>query len=158
MEPTALTEAVHTALVETARKGLPKSTAAKMVGIGRKSLYRWLDRGQDDLEAGRDTAYSRFAAEYGRAEARWEEEMLELVARAAEENSQNWAAAMTALERRNPREYGRRDTTVIEGGERPVQLVEISNPEVRELSLRLLELTAAPRELEEGEYRELPDD
>lgn len=73
--------------------------------------------------------------------------MVSRVVTAAEE-PKNWPAAMTILvERTRPHKFGRRDTQVIEGGDKPIKnvtLAILSSPEALEASNDLLRQLARP--------------
>ena len=93
--------------------GVTKLLAAQAAGIGRSTLYEWLDTKQDFYEA-------VMKAE-GEAAARWNG----VIEKAAREG--NWTAAAWKLERLYPRLYGKQ-VHEITGGEKPVE-VEIQWPE-----------------------------
>lgn len=148
-----LTPQRHTAIVEAMRKGLYVTTAAAVCRVSRRTLFRWLELGERDYEAGEDTGYARLFEDVRAAEAEFEAEMVAAVRKAAKE-PHNWAAAMTMLERKWPDRFGRRDTTVLEGGERPAIVVNVGDPEVRDLTrglLRKLASTGPDLQLIEGE-------
>jgi transposase-like protein len=148
-----LTPSRHKAIVEALRQGLYIATTARLVGVSRDSLFRWLKAGEADAEAGRDTGYARLYLDASEAQAQFEAEMVGLVANAARANPQNWPAAMTILERMHPDRFGRRDTTVLEGGDRPAIVVNVGDPETRELTrglLRRLSQPGPPAALPEG--------
>ena len=81
-------------LLETILRGVPAKWAARRVGIGERMYYHWLQ----DKPA--------FAAMVEATEARRMEYLTELVMLAAPDN---WAAAMTLLERLHPADFGRKD-------------------------------------------------
>jgi hypothetical protein len=82
------------ALLETVMRGVPPKWAARRVGIGERMYYRWIQERPD------------FAAMVEAVEARRMEYLTELVMLAAPDN---WAAAMTMLERLHPADFGRKD-------------------------------------------------
>jgi len=139
-----LTPERHAAVVAAQRRGLYLSTTAKIIGISERTIRRWFELGERDADADVDSGYSRLYLEAHKASAEWEAEMMDLVADAARANPQNWAAAMTILERKFPDRFGRRDTTVLEGGERPAIVVNVGDPDVRDLARGLLTKIAQP--------------
>lgn len=139
-----LNAGVHTAIVDTARRGNYMTTCAAMIGVSPRTIMRWLQRGEQDLENGEDTSYARLYRDVSQASAQFEDEMVNLVADAARANPQNWAAAMTILERKHPDRFGRRDTTVLEGGDRPAIVVNIGDEDTRRLSRELLRRLSQP--------------
>lgn len=159
MSAPKLDDAVHRTLVEAVRTGLYRESAAKLVGVRRRTFQRWLEIGasESDLDLPDDQCkhegrYRRLFEDVERAEAEFEKEMVEMVAAAARSQAPNtWQAAMTILERKMPDRYGKRDTTVLEAGEKPLVAINIlRDPETRELATGLLErLTSArPADLE----------
>lgn len=137
-----LTPAVLNALVGAARKGVSIRAAARLTGISPRTLHRWREVGANDVENGIETSYGRLYTEMGRAEAEVEAEMIACIREAATV-PQNWAAAMTFLERRDPTNYGRRDTTVLET-DRPLVEINVGDPQTRELVGQLLRRIAGP--------------
>lgn len=81
-------------LFETMMRGVPAKWAARSVGIGERQYYAWIQERPD------------FAAMVEIVEARRMEWLTELVMLAAPDN---WAAAMTMLERLHPSDFGRKD-------------------------------------------------
>jgi len=81
-------------LLELLESGLPVSLAAAAAGIGRTTIYNWM---QD----------SKFADLVESAQARGVAPLLERI-RTAADNGQ-WQAAAWILERRWPADFGRRD-------------------------------------------------
>jgi transposase len=150
---------VHEAIVAAIRQGNYKSTAARLVGIAPTTLTGWLRSG----EADENSRYRQLYLECEQAEAEWESEMLGKV-RAAAEKPQNWAAAMTMLERRMPEKYGRRDALTVEGNpDRPITVAThavLTDPERMEAMLgrfaELAQQTAAALpagdDVEDGEW------
>lgn len=80
---------------EALAAGNTRKAAARLAGVGRATLYRWLE-----VESLRDTIK--------KAEADAELEMVAAVRRAAHD-ARNWTAAAWWLERKMPDEWGKRD-------------------------------------------------
>lgn len=145
----------HEVIVEAVRKGNYRATAARLANVHPSQLYKWLEEGEIASEKGfdYDTAEGRFrrlAEDVEEAEAEFESKMVERVVDAAEESPKNWTAAMTILERTRPHKFGKRETTVIEGGDKPIKQATVhilANPEALESANELLVALARPREL-----------
>lgn len=148
-----LTPKTHKILVEAIRRGNYRDQAASLAGISRKTLLRWLQEGRREEEQDvpdKEARYRAFYLDVVRAEAEFEDEMIVTITNSAKANPQNWAAAMTILERKYPQRYGRRDALQIEGGDKPlVNINVLGNPEVRELATGLLEALAGKKPMEE---------
>lgn len=111
---------IHARIVDAIRKGNYTKTATSLAGIGVDTYYDWLGMGRDQPE--KYPEYVKLAADVELALAESEAELLEVVRRTAISEAPNtWQAAMTILERRHPNKFGRRDTTVVEGGENPIR-------------------------------------
>jgi transposase-like protein len=128
--PHKYNEQRHAIIVEAVKNGNYRATAARLAGVTPQILYKWLELGEiaseddlpyDDLEHAR---YRKLFEDVAEAEAQFESSMVGRVRTAADE-PKNWAAAMTLLERTRPERFGRRETTVIEGGETPIKSATI---------------------------------
>jgi transposase len=91
-------------IVEAVGVGMFRRDAARYAGIGRSTLYRWLERGQADEAAGLETDFHDLWARVSRAEAVAEVRMVATLTKAAE---RDWRAAVSFLERRYPERWGR---------------------------------------------------
>lgn len=91
-------------LLKAVHKGLSKTRAADLAGVSRTTLHAWERR----AEAEPESAYGTLLALLKTREAEFIERQHERLEAAAEDDSRNWAARMTLLERRFPDEYGRR--------------------------------------------------
>jgi hypothetical protein len=135
---------VHATIVDWVRKGNSRSDAFRLVGLNHQTGFDWLALGRREPDAYPE--YVQLLADIEAAEARVRTEMVERVV-AASKVPKNWTAAMTYLERRDPENWGRRDTTVVEAGDKPLvnvgQLVLV-DPEVRGLSRELLRRVTTP--------------
>lgn len=87
------------AVCEALAAGNTRKAAARLAGVGRATLYRWLE-----VEALRDTIK--------KAEADAELEMVAAVRRAAHD-ARNWTAAAWWLERKMPDTWGKRDRLAV---------------------------------------------
>lgn len=136
--PQRYTKAVHKRIVEAVREGCYMSDAFSYAGIHRATGAEWLRLGRDHPE--QHPEYAQLALDVDEAESSFVHEMHgHILAAARSHEPQTWQAAQTILERRFPGKYGRRDTTVIEGGENPLQVkawahIQLGDPIVMALS------------------------
>lgn len=114
------TPELHETIVDAMRKGNYLITACRLAGITRDTYYDWIALGRDKPDEFPE--YAQLAEDVEAAKAESEAELLDIVRRTALSEAPNtWQAAMTILERRHPEKFGRRDTTVVEGGENPIR-------------------------------------
>jgi len=155
-------EVRHEIIVDAVEKGNYRATAARLAGIHPSQLYKWLEEGANasdaeipyDEPAGR---YRKLFEDVEEAEARFESKMVGKVTEAADD-PKNWTAAMTILERTRPEKFGKRETTVIEGGDKPITHATIhilANPEAMEAANDLLKQLTRPKTLEPA--RDVPE-
>ena len=97
--------------LEALRAGNYASVSCDFAGFHEASLYRWLQQGEEDIEAGNVTVYSEFCEAYKKADTRAEYRAILTVSNAA---LTDWKAAMTYLERRRPERWGRRDALKVD--------------------------------------------
>jgi hypothetical protein len=102
-------------LLEAIKNGNYLETAASLAGVSENAVRNWVKRG----EAG-EAPYDLFMRAYKRASAYAEAEDLGKV-RKAGDDPRFWAANMTALERRHPERWARRQ----EGNDGPKVVVQI---------------------------------
>ena len=100
--PTKLDEVAARRLVEAVERGNNRATAARLAGIGPSTLREWMARGRLGQEP-----FAAFLARLKKADATAEAEAVKLVRDAARGGT--WQAACWWLERRRPRQWGRRD-------------------------------------------------
>jgi transposase len=110
--PTKLNEHTHEAIVTAVRAGNYVETAAQAAGIDTATFYRWMERGEADIENDVDTPFRGFCEAVQKAKAESEKIDLDLIAKAAGEG--NWQAAAWRLERRFKDKWGRNDKMKIE--------------------------------------------
>ena len=101
---TKLTPAVQAKILKALRDGNTYKTAALVAGISRDTLFEWLRRAR----AG-DERFTRLAAAMKEATAGGE---AELVASIRNAGQVAWQANAWLLERRNPKDFGRKDRVV----------------------------------------------
>jgi transposase len=103
--PSKLTPEVEARLLQALGTAAFKKTAAPYAGIGRSTLYRWLEQGEADIEAGINSDLRKFVERANKAEAEAE---LRLLAEITGAKSKNWRSAAWILERKHPNQWGRR--------------------------------------------------
>src|SRR3954462_11524422 len=144
---TKLTPQVRDRLVEALRKGYYLETAAELAGVGRRTVYTWLERGRAALahsaqSRGSEAIYADFAEAVATANAAAEADAIDVIRR-----DQDWRATAFFLERRFPDRWRRRDShelTGADGGaiatdaQNDVDLRRLSGDELAQLQ-RLLE-------------------
>ena len=114
-----LTPELRKEICEYLANGLTKKTAIDACGIAESSFYTWLQRGERDLEAGKNTAYSEFLKDIKKAEAQDKLKRLAIIRKAAQDGT--WQAAAWELERRYRDEYGRASMDINLGGQKDAE-------------------------------------
>lgn len=126
-----LTEEVHDAIVRSIGLGNYATVAAGTAGIHTSTFYAWIQQGERDRAAGVESIYSAFSDAVKKAEDEAEAAAVTHV-RAAMRDS--WQAAMTYLERKHPKRWGRKDRHEVTGAEGgPIEISEaaLQDPELR---------------------------
>ncbi len=99
------------------RKGHPVATAATLAGIGGPTATQWLAAGNAELELAKDGeelgSLARFAQAHKDALAELVDDRLGVIEDAAHAKG-GWVPAMTLLERRMPRDFGRNERLEVE--------------------------------------------
>ncbi len=112
-------------------QGHPLDTAATLAGIGATTARDWIIQGEQALAASEDGelraeelgSHAVFARSVKQAEADFVSENLTAVHAARDADHKNWPAAMTLLERRRPRDFGRQQYLEVETHSTSIQLV-----------------------------------
>ena len=78
-----LTPDRHTRIVQFVRDGNFFSTSARASGVSQRSLKRWMQRGEHDYDAGRDTPQARLFADLREAAAESEAKLVKVMQTAA---------------------------------------------------------------------------
>lgn len=94
-------------LTQLIQAGCYVYVAAEAVGIGERSFYRWMARGEEETSG----MYRQFWQEIKKAEAVAEAKMLMVI---NEASRTNWTAAAWFLERKFPDRWGRKDRVQID--------------------------------------------
>jgi len=103
------------AVLELVAHGSTFHAAAQAAGVDRTTLHAWRERGEADLDAGKDTVYARLAHGLPRARARGEASLVDTIRAHA---TLDWRAAAWLLERRNPEDWAKRDSLDVNVNER----------------------------------------
>lgn len=106
--PSLLTPEVHEKIVAVVKGGSLLETAAAVAGVGRRTVYDWLEQGAAGVEP-----YAVFATAVAQAKAEGESRNVMLIARAG---AKDWRAAAWLLQRQNPEKYGQPVATGGGGG------------------------------------------
>jgi hypothetical protein len=162
--PSRYNKARHKIIVEAIKKGNYRNTAARLAGISTTALSNWLSWGETASENAvpyDDTQgrYRKLYEDVEEAEAIFEAKMVGRVVDAADD-PKNWTAAMTILERTRPHKFGKRDTHVVEGGDKPIQTATlhiISTPEALEAANDMLKALTRGKELPSADVPALPE-
>lgn len=123
-----LTPEIQERICNLLKLGNYKETAARASGIAVSTLYLWMDKGRQDVEAEIESAYSEFLEAIESAEADGEAGLLLKVRSAANES---WQAAAWMLERKSPERYARR-VVVASDEEKPVPFAVIVPPKAED--------------------------
>jgi hypothetical protein len=133
-------------VVQYARKGCSRSDSFKLVGVHADTGFDWLRYARTAPE--KYPLLVRFTRALEKAEALFNKELVEVVHGHAVSKAPNtWQAGMTMLERRDPKNWGKRDSTKVEvHADQPlVQLnqVVLVDDDARDLSRELLRRVSA---------------
>ncbi len=122
----ALTKEIQDKICELVRAGNYYNVACAYVGIGTSTFWRWMERGEEQ-----DTGmYKEFRGAVEKAKAHSEAYAVAMVKSAM---PSNWAAAMTYLERKSPKRWGRHERhehTGADGG--PIQVGMVTDESLLE--------------------------
>ncbi len=114
--PTKFTPEMQERILEGMKKVLVKRHAAAYAGIHHKTLYRYLEWGEEDLLNDLDTDYAKFCAAFKRTQADKIDELVDGI----QSRKKNWQALAWLLERCFRQDYGQ-DAGIIQ------ELLEKSN-------------------------------
>lgn len=106
--PSVLTKDVHVELVAYARKGVPRSVAAKACRISKNVIRNWETRGEEGEEP-----YATFIAEYNQAAAEFRIDLIEAIRNAKPalvgvSGADPWQAQAWLLERLDPENFSQK--------------------------------------------------
>ncbi len=97
---------------ELLARGNYDKTVYRYLGIGEASWFRYINRGEEDFNNGKDTVYAKFYIQTTKARAQSEIRNVGVIQQAAEND---WKASAWFLERKFAARWGRRDKTEFTG-------------------------------------------
>lgn len=103
-----ITEEMQKRICECIAEGMTNKLAVEGL-VDEATFYRYINKGAEDIENGKNTVYSNFYKSVKTAEKEFAAYHLKNIEKASE---YTWQASAWALERRFPNEYGRRTATV----------------------------------------------
>ena len=120
-----LTKATEVTILSALEDGCYMHDAAALAGIGERTLYGWMDRGEAE---GRGKFW-QFSQDVKKARATFKSKMVRVVRLSSHEN---WQAAAWLLERMFPKDYGRKDAHKLTIGQEapPLDLSKLSDDEL----------------------------
>ena len=104
--PSKLTEETRKTLINALIAGCSIKESCTYADISESTYKGWSERAQADLEAGRDNEYTTFLSEVIRAREMSKPRLIGIISKAAEQDPR---IALAILERRYPKEWGRRE-------------------------------------------------
>lgn len=129
--PTKFGEEICNELCQLHSEGLPQKSCADMLGIARKTLYNWLQKGQN-AKSGK---YRQFYINWRKAEALYEQEHLNQI-----RGSTSWLAHQYLLQVKDPETYVVAEKQQIEAETKTTleANVDMNDPRIREDDLKML--------------------
>jgi transposase len=103
--PTLITDELVTRVRSAVLSAQSLEAVAAELGIARRTLFNWLERGEAEQPPESDALFVRFAAEFRQAEADLEQELLDHVKGDAGKKGE-WSRFAWVLERRFPARWG----------------------------------------------------
>jgi len=113
---TKLTPEVQEKLLNVIRMGNYYEAACAYVGIDFSTFYRWMEKGKKSKSGKFCNFCKAIKKAEGDAEAR-------IVAQWISKAPEDWRAAQAFLERRYPERWGKKETHVVEGGDKNKPIV-----------------------------------
>lgn len=121
-------------------EGNTRFNMTRILGISRKSLTRWIERGRRHIDDGLDTVYSRLVWRIDLAEGEQERRLVQAAFKAALAPKNEGVVALKILERRNPEDWALAVAAPL-----PAQQIEAaSSAALQEEVKRVLETAKAP--------------
>ena len=112
--------------------GCYRETAYRAAGIGATTFARWMEQGEADDEADRDSVFRDLRMAIMEAEARAEQDALGLIQQAARDGT--WQAAAWFLERKKPERWGRRERHQVDSTVQVSAEIEVVHNRVVEIT------------------------
>jgi len=142
------TPKLHKEIVASIRKGRPKETTFRLVGIHPQTGWDWLNLGRTHPD--KYPHFVKLAEDIDQAIAEVQAERISLILAAADSDAKHWTAAAWYLERTDPANWGRRDKVEIDAPRPLIQLnqVVLADPEARKKASDFLNSVASPDKYE----------
>lgn len=141
-----LSEELIAAYEQLMLEGNTRINSARICGVQRSTVARWLTKGRDDISKGKHSLYSKFVWTIDRCEGGQERRLVNAAMRAATHLLADGTLALKILERRAPEDWA---PAIPEAADGTTQFVGMSATALKEEAKRVL-LTAA------NEAKELP--
>jgi transposase len=97
-----LTPELTERICEFIAKGNYIATACQAAGIGKRTYYDWLERGERDLKDGTEGVYVHFSLATKKADVEAEQHLIGIIREASLTGPQYWTAAARIMESRWP--------------------------------------------------------
>jgi len=109
--PTKLSHAKQEAIAADIEQGRSMRSAARKQDLTPQTVMNWMQRGEADLEEGKDNEYTRFFERITRAKGYGEEWYMQTIIELAEENEDH-RFLMSLMKQRYPGSWGETETGV----------------------------------------------
>ena len=101
--PTTLTEEISQAIIADVREFLSIAYSSDSQGQPRATVWSWIEHGNEDIKAGKDSLFSRFSIGIKKARSDFVKECVHFI----KSGKNNWTANAWLLERCCAEEYGK---------------------------------------------------
>lgn len=147
---------IQQAVIASIRLGHPIDTAGKLAGLGHTVAWDWLRKGLAQLEAGDEQgSHASFASAVKQAEAEMVDSKLKVIDEATKIPGKGWLPAMTLLERRRPKDFGRNQQIEVTSNSTVTYVHELG-PRAESAILARREELAALQETDTGGSEDIP--
>lgn len=109
--PSKLSHTRQEEICQAVEAGKSLTSAARMAGVDRTTVYGWIDRGEADKEAGKDNEFTEFYDRLTRAKGHGEDFYYNLALELAKENGDHRFIA-SLMKQRYPDSWGETETGV----------------------------------------------
>jgi hypothetical protein len=141
---TKYTEEVHKSIVDTVQKGNSITDAALLAGLGRDTVWGWLEKGRREPE--KYPEWAQLSADIAKAQANRRVKAVENIVTVGDSQAPgSWQANAWFLERTDPENWGRKDKVEHVGDGTPktqINTVVLIDGEARETARDLLQRVA----------------
>lgn len=127
MAQARFTDQTKAAILEALRKGHFAKVAARLAGIHPSTFFYWVQEGEKDIAAGKDsTDFAAFARDVEKARAQAEHAAIQVI---TDHSKDDWKAAAWWLSRAHPERWAQRDWRDMPPAEDEDYSVDLSPPE-----------------------------